>query len=449
MFDASSAFLAVLLAASTTEVEDALTRGEELLARQEYAEAEAVLREATAADRTSARAHGSLALALLSQGKVAEAVEKGYLAAALDPGSLEVREIYGRALAAAGRPLEAARQLEDVVAAKTDDPGPLEALAGAYAAARDERALTAYEELLRLDAEVPLHHVDLAEYLWSVGQNERGNDVLEGALRAFPDDGRLHLVYGRALFSQDRVVDAARELTRARQAGVTELPALTLLCYSLWRAGEVEGASEAFAAALHQHPGAGSLHQDFGRFLLSVGRPESALVALQEAVRLQPGQAAAQLELGRAYEAVGRIAEAEQAYRRSLALGPQLSTPHYTLGRLLTLNGDRAEGERELALYRTIYDRIADQQQEARRRGAEVALAWSELHQGETEAALARFLALPESTETLIGRASALSRLRRHEEAVAALERARELEPENPQIQIQLASERIRAEEAQ
>ena len=91
----------------------------------------------------------------------------------------------------------------------------------------------------------------------------------------------------------------------------------------------------------------------------SHGRPEPARVSLEEAVRLRPGQASAHLELGRAYEALGKVAEAEQAYREAMSLGPQLAAPHYALGSLLTRHGDREEGERELALYRTLYDRVA------------------------------------------------------------------------------------------
>ena len=442
--------LALLLgvgAARAQDGADALARGEELLQRREFAAAEAALRQATAADPGSTSARVSLALALLYQRKVGEAVEEGRTAVAGDPESVEARQVYGRALAAAGRPLEAARELELVLVAKPDDPVPLEALARAYAVAQDDRALAAHEKLVELKPEIPQSHLRLAEYLWATGETERGNQVAADALGAFPEQGQLHAVYGRALFSQDRVVDAARQLSLAREGGVLDLRTLSLLCYAQWRAGDVEAAAEAFATTLAQHPQSAHLHQDHGRFLLGIGRPEEALVALEEAVRLRPGHASTYTELGRALEGVGRIEEAEQAYRKAIELGPQLTTPHYALGRLLTLHGDREEGQRELALYRTIYGRVAEQQQEARRRAGEVALAWAELRRGEAEAALGVFASLPESVETMSGQATALSRLGRHEAAIVVLERALELAPENPRLRVQLASERVRAEE--
>jgi tetratricopeptide (TPR) repeat protein len=130
-----------------------------------------------------------------------------------------------------------------------------------------------------------------------------------------------------------------------------------------------------------------------------------------------------------------------------MAIGTPLAEPHYALGRLLTRRGNREEGERELALHRTLYDRAVRRSQEARARSGEIALGWAELRQGHAETALARFEAIPDSAEALIGQASALSRLGRHRDAVQVLERAHELEPQSPLIQTLLASERVRSEE--
>jgi tetratricopeptide (TPR) repeat protein len=438
----------LLFSAVSIEAEDALARGEALLERKEYAEAEAALREATAADPSSARAHGSLALALLYQRKIEPALEEGRLAVACDAGNPEARLIYGRALAAARRPLEAARELEAVLAARPDDLVALEGLAQSYAAAQDERAaVAAYEKLVKLRPDTPDPRVRLADYFWSARKPEAGNRVIEDALRAFPDSPFLHAFYGRSLLAQERVVDAARELKLARDGGITDQLTLSLLCHALWRSGDAEAAVEAFTATLKQYPSAASLHEDLGRLLLGLGRPEQALVSLEEAVRQRPEQASARLDLGRAYEALGKPVEAEQAYRKAMVLEPQLAAPHYALGRLLIRRGDSEEGQRELALYRTLYDRTARLRQEAVARAAEISLAWSELRQGRAEAALARFESFPEATETLIGQASALSSLRRHQDAVRVLERARELEPESPRIQALLSTERARSQD--
>jgi Flp pilus assembly protein TadD len=444
---AAAPLLGVLLSAGTLQAEDAVARGERLLESKDYAAAEAAFREGTAADPSSARAHGKLALALIAQRRLPEALAEGRLAATLEPGNPEARQIYAVALVMSGRALEAARELEAVVAAKPDALEALVGLAESYSLAQDDRAVAAFEKLVKLKPEAPEYRIRLAEHHWMMGDNERGNQVLEDALRALPGLSSLHARYGRALFSQERFVDAARELERARDTGATDLPTLSLLCKALGRAGETEAAVAAFTATLKQYPEAGSVHEDYGRLLVSLGRPEPALVSLQEAVRLRPDQASAHLELGRAYEALGKVAEAEQAYRKAMAMGPQLAEPHYALGRLLTRRGNREEGERELALHRTLYDRAVRRSEEARALSGEIAFGWAELRQGRVEAALARFEAIPDSAEALIGQASALSRLGRHRDAVQVLERARELEPRSPMVQTMLASERFRAEE--
>jgi tetratricopeptide (TPR) repeat protein len=57
------------------------------------------------------------------------------------------------------------------------------------------------------------------------------------------------------------------------------------------------------------------------------------------------------------------------------------------------------------------------------------------------------FQALPESADSLAGSAEALSRLGRHAEALRALEKARDLAPEDRHIEALLAAERSRAAE--
>jgi tetratricopeptide (TPR) repeat protein len=65
-------------------------------------------------------------------------------------------------------------------------------------------------------------------------------------------------------------------------------------------------------------------------------------------------------------------------------------------------------------------------------------LAWTELRQGKTDRALARFRRLPEDGEALRGAAKALMGLGRHAEAVAAYERALALSPESARLRYEL-----------
>jgi Flp pilus assembly protein TadD len=440
----TSAAAALFVAALAAAGPDPLAEAEKLLEARDYRGAELVLRELLRHDPSNARAHGNLALALLSRKKLAEAVDEGRLAAAFAPSMPEARYIYGMTLRAAGRPLEAARELERADTLKPGQVGVVAALAEAYAAAGDERAAPAYEKLILLAPSDPAAPAGLAEYLWSTGRIERGNAAAAKALERFPDSADLHRAFGRALFDQENFANAARELGRSLELGAGDPGTYLLWSNALWRSGDTAAATRAFDAGLARDPTSAALLQDAGRFSLSIGDHEGALARLSEAARLKPKDASVQLDLGRAREAAGRKTEAEAAYRLAVALSPQLGSPHYALGTLLVRTGRREEGQRELAAYQSLYERAARLSEEQNVRAAELALAWSELNTGSAAAALVRFSSMPETPDVLLGRAAALSRLRRHAEAVRVLERARQLSPENARIQTMLAAERAR-----
>jgi Tfp pilus assembly protein PilF len=84
--------LAAFVPALALATDDELARAEKLLAQRKFAAAETLLRAVVEADPTNARAHGNLALALLPQGKVREAVDEGRLAAAFGARSAEARD---------------------------------------------------------------------------------------------------------------------------------------------------------------------------------------------------------------------------------------------------------------------------------------------------------------------------------------------------------------------
>ena len=440
-------WLAVSIGVATPPTPEDLARAEHLLGQKSYAAAETLLRDIVRADPKNARAHGNLALALLPQRKIREAVDEGRLAAAYAPESAQARFIYGLALRAAGRPADAAREFAKANALQPNEVGPLDALADAYAATGDERAAAAYERLLELDPGRSGPPLAFASYLWEAGKDERANSIAAAAVEKFPDDGPLRAAYGYALLEQQRFVDAAGELSRARDLGLGNTQTLGALGSALWQAGRTDDAEAAFEAAVRQHPDAVALRLELGRLRLSLGKGEAALRELEPASRLAPADAAVRFQLGRGYEAVGRLDEAEAAYRKAMEMSPNLASPRYALGRLLVRRGRREEGEKELEVYRTLYARAAHAQFEAESRRGEILLAESELSRGEPAAALARLESLPEGAEVLKGRARALSRLDRHAEAVQALERARELKPDDARIQALLAAEGARVRE--
>ncbi len=423
-----------------------LARGERLLEGRQYEKAVVQLRKAIEADPTSARAHGDLALALLAQKKNREAVDAARLAAAFGPEVPEARYIFGLTLAADGRPIEAARELEKAVALKPGEVGPLLALAAVYAAAEDAKTVATYEKLVALRPADARLRADFAEYLWRTEANDEGNRVMEQAIAAFPTNASLLQRYGRAMLQQERPVDAAQALEKARELGSRDALTFALLAGAYEQVGKLDAARTVLAAGIDAHPTDATLHHDLGRLWLAEGRAEDALPQLEEAARSSPDAVQIQLDLGRALESLGQLDRAEAAFRRAIELAPNLPRSHYALGRLYQREGKTADAQRELEIHHKLYERGREAVSRYDVKSAEIAYAWSEWHKGNTATALARFQALPETPESLRGAALALARLDRHAEAVAALERAQALAPDDHRIELLLVTERARGQ---
>ncbi len=438
--------LAALLVPEPVPTPGPLELGEKLLSQKQYARAEAELQRAVAADPTSARAHGNLALAFLPQRKVREALAEARLAAAFGPASPEAHYIYGLALSADGKPVEAAREYEKADALKPGQAGVLASLAAAYAAAEDPRTVGAYERLFLARPAEPRYRGDLAEYLWRTEKAEDGDKVMEEALRLFPTDAGLPLRYGRFLAQQERFVDAAAQLETARRLGAKDASTYALLARVYEQAGRGDAARSTLVLAVAAHPREASLQHDLGRLWLAEGKTDDAFPHLQAAVQAQPNTADYQLDFGRALEAAGQLEAAESAYRRAVSLAPASPRAHYSLGRLLQRQGKKEEAERELATHHALYERGRQLVSAADATDAAASFAWAELNAGRAAEALRRFQALPEGPEALRGQALALQRLQRHEEAVRALERALQLAPDDARVELLLAAERSRTE---
>ncbi len=289
---------------------------------------------------------------------------------------------------------------------------------------------------------------ELADYLWRTEKAAEGNRVMEQAIAAFPADAALLVLYGGALLQQERPLDAAQALEKARGLGSEGVLTFALLANAYEQTARPDAARATLEAGIQANPSDASLRQDLGRLLLADGRPDEALPVLQEAARLDPKTVETQLDLGRALEAAGRLDEAEAAFRRALRLAPNTARAHYALGRLLQKEGKTAEAERELEIHHKLYERGREAVTQSDVKSSELAYAWAEWHKGNTATALARFEALPETAETLRGRALALSRLQRHAESVAVLERAQALAPGDHRIELLLVTERASAREA-
>lgn len=437
----STVTLAAFLISAPARAADDLARGEELLARHDAAGAEEALRKAVAAAPKSARAHADLALALSMQEKLPEAIAETRQAVAIEPRNPRYLLQHGMALYSAGHSSEAAPVLGKAAALAPGNAQAAFLLAAAYADSGDERAAGAFQRVLKTSPENVRARGLYARYLWDKGRVEEGNRVMDEALALFPKDAALHAEYGEQLPLQGKFETAARELEAALALGDRRYDLLVELGDALWNAGRLEAAQAKFEEAIGREPEKPAARVELGRILFWTGRAGAAIPHLEAAVRARPKSDGLLLIIGRAYAAEGRLDEAERSFRAAVALDGESSVSRIALGQLLARQGKAEEARREIAEGRELYEREKKLQFDRISRRVQMNLAWENLRHGKPSEALARFEKMPPDSDVLEGRAAALSRLGRHDEAIRALERACSLDPENRTARARLSRE--------
>ena len=418
----------------------ALELGETCLDAGDAAAAERVLSRLVAAAPDRAPPRRALARALLALGRPEAALEQARAAAEIEPKSLDGMVLLGFSMVASGRPEDAVAVFRRALARRPKDRDAHGGLAMAYAALSDPRAAAEFETVLAQKAEARYHY-QFAEYLWRVGDPDRGNLQMEKALDASRGDGVLLEAYGMQLFDQGKFPECARRLKEARAAGRNDYDLISTLGSAELENSHFDEAERILREAVAAAPDRPEARHRLGVLLLLAGKPAEARQELARLVELDTS-AQPRMDLARAEEALGNLDAAEAAYRRALEISPDLARARYLYGVLLSRRGRTEESRRELALYQAAYDREQAERQKQSSAKAEIAMGWVLLRQRKFENALARFQRHPDHADALRGEAEAFSALGRRREALAALERALVLKPDDRAIAWRLREER-------
>lgn len=148
------------------------------------------------------------------------------------------------------------------------------------------------------------------------------------------------------------------------------------------RAGDLDAALGAYAAALAEDPGNPDASHLLGVVLAETGRPEEALPHLERAAKGYRQQPEVVANLAQAYLATGRHDDAANAFRKAARLAPQ--NPQYSVGLAAALGSAGKLDEAEALLTRTCS------------RFPKAALAWLNLghvkrDKGQTDEALSAY----------------------------------------------------------
>ncbi len=164
--------------------------------------------------------------------------------------------------------------------------------------------------------------------------------LFENAVRIHPGDPRMRTNLGFAHQYAGRYDEAYTHYARA-----VELVPDFGLAYQYWGTGlmaqnEPEQASNRFRQALRHLPNSAVSHRELGRALGKMNRLDEAVEHFEAAIRIDPGDADAFTGLGIACRRLDRLDEAVRNLRRAVKIDPRHARAQQELGGLLFNRAD-------------------------------------------------------------------------------------------------------------
>ena len=369
-----------------------------------------------------------LGMALLDRGEPETARALLERTVQIDPGDAEAQGALGEALEALGRPVDAeaayGRALER-------DPDSREVLlrAGRLAlrSGSEPRARAYLDRLASLDIG-PEQSLRIALTWLSAGKPAPAIRVLEQA-RAGSDDPRLLLALGLVQGKVGRWADAAKSYGQVPIGAAGWKDAVVQRGLALARAGDPAAAERATAEALKQAPGDVTLEAGHAAVLEALGQPGRAEQFLQARIRVS-GSTELVTALSQIFSRTGAHAEAVAVLTEALKAHPRDEDLLYAMGAVLERSGATQQA---LARMRELLE--VNPQNAAAMNFIGYTLAEHGEQLEEAERMVRRALAMhPDSGAYL----DSLGWVQFHRgdvvRAASTLERAAELEPDEPTI---------------
>jgi predicted O-linked N-acetylglucosamine transferase (SPINDLY family) len=301
-----------------------------------FADAEALYREALAADPVHAESLHLLGVLLCQTGRAGAAVALIARAVALAPREPAYHGNLGNALRGAGRLEEAIAAHRRAIALKPDFADAHSNLGNALKDMGDRAgAIGSYRRALAINPEYFDAFLNLALALRENGDFEAAVAAARRALALRPDSegARLHL--GAALADagrRDEAIDILREAARRDPGSAAAHFHLGNVLNDL---GRFEEAEESFSKTVAIEPGHVHALNNLGVVRAARGRRALAIEAYRRALAIRPGHAEAYNNMGGALRGEGRIADAEACYREAARLRPGFAEAHNNRGTAL------------------------------------------------------------------------------------------------------------------
>lgn len=225
---------------------------------------------------------------------------------------------------------------ETISVTSADDPvSLLEKGIASEEAGQLRKALTYYEEVLRLDPALGRAHFNRGNILLELGNPQEAVEAFTKALALKPDSASAYYNLGNAharLRQNDLAVAGYRQAIALKPDFADAYVAMGV---ALEEMGRKDDAIASYRDALAIRPDYPEVHYNLGTALMETGKPDEAIGCLQQAVACRPAYAEAHRQLGQFFQELGRLNEAEQSYRQTLRIEPDSAEDHNNLAVVL------------------------------------------------------------------------------------------------------------------
>jgi tetratricopeptide (TPR) repeat protein len=302
----------------------------------ELGEAQTQLSEAQRKFPKSVLLRNSLGQVALSQGRYEAALVEFRAAKKLDPTDVTAVFNEGSALRRLRRFEDAWKVFARVAEMDKELPGlPLERGLLLEQSGKSDEALKEYELALSKDPKDPDLQVRVGCGRVAVGQGRPAEEILTEVLKRRARVAEVHHCLGRALFLQERHMEALKRLQEASDLDPTRAEYHMYVGWVANEAGQVALAKRVLNVALELDQGLADAYWQRGVLSLRQGGPGDAIVDFKQALKLRPSRFEAHADLAQAYYQMGRLREAAAHWQQALAADGENPTWLFRYGKLL------------------------------------------------------------------------------------------------------------------
>ncbi len=207
---------------------------------------------------------------------------------------------------------------------------------------------TLFRHALEVTDNNHIAHLNLGIALGTKGQVDRAISEYQEAIRLKPDFAKAHYNLGAALGMKGQIDQAISQYKEVIRLTPDDAEAHYNLGLAFGRKGQIDEAISQYRETIRLKPDDADVHNNLGNALFNKGQIDEAVRQYQEAIRLKPDYVEAHNNLGVALGNKDQIDEAIGQFQEAIRLKPDNAEAYNNLGYLWAERGENLEQARAM-----------------------------------------------------------------------------------------------------